>query len=335
MTLHDPAPGARPRVFIVTPALPSANNGNAHTASRWAAFLTPVARVQVGLAWAGEPCDALIALHARRSAPSIERFAAARAGAPIGLVLTGTDLYRDLAEGDPAARHSIECARFVVVLQEAALASLDAATRAKARVIVQSAPPCRAGRRAGDADFVAVGHLREVKDPATLMRAAVRLAHDEPALSIDHIGAGLDDALAAQARATAATCPGYRWLGAQPHAAARRAIARARALVHPSRMEGGANVVIEAVRSGVPVLASRIDGNLGLLGAGYDGTFAVGDDAALAALMRRFLHDAAFAQRLAAQCAARESLFRPAAERRAVRALLQDLTADVPRRLTE
>ena len=77
-------------------------------------------------------------------------------------------------------------------------------------------------------------------------------------------------------------CPRYRWLGALSQAAARRAIARARALVHMSRMEGGANVVIEAVRSGVPVLASRIDGNVGLLGADYDGYFPVGDAAALA-----------------------------------------------------
>ena len=90
-------------------------------------------------------------------------------------------------------------------------------------------------------------------------------------------------------------------------------------------MEGGANVVIEAVRSGVPVLASRIDGNVGLLGADYDGYFPVGDAAALAALARRFCADAAFADRLRAQCAAREPLFRPSAERRAVRALVAGL----------
>ena len=90
-------------------------------------------------------------------------------------------------------------------------------------------------------------------------------------------------------------------------------------------MEGGANVVIEAVRSGVPVLASAIDGNLGLLGAGYDGCFPTGDAVAFATLMRRFLDDAPFARHLAAQCAAREPLFRPAAERGAVRSLVLDL----------
>jgi len=331
---HDP-PGelgraARPRVCIVTPALPAENNGNGHTASRWAGFLAAIADVEIALDWDGAPCDALIALHAKRSASTIARFAATHAGAPLALVLTGTDLYRDLADGDMQARHSIECASIVVVLQSAALDRLDAAARAKSRVIVQSATACRLAHRDIDPDFVAVGHLRDVKDPATLMRAAVRLARDEPALSIAHIGAGLDAALGAQAEATAAACPGYRWLGARPHGAARRAIARACALVHPSRMEGGANVVIEAVRSGVPVLASRIDGNLGLLGADYDGTFPVGDDAALADLMKRFRHDTGFAAHLAAQCAAREPLFRPSRERAAVRALLRDLLAREP-----
>ncbi len=326
---HDPPGGrgrrGRPRICIVTPSLPADNNGNGHTASRWAGFLAAIADVDVALDWNGEPCSALIALHARRSAAAIARYAAQRAGAPLALVLTGTDLYRDLADGDVQARHSIECASIVVVLQSAALDRLDAAECAKSRVIVQSATACRLARRDVDPEFVAVGHLRDVKDPATLMRAAARLARSEPALSIAHIGAGLDATLAAQAEATAAACPGYHWLGALPHGAARRAIARARALVHPSRMEGGANVVIEAVRSGVPVLASGIDGNLGLLGADYDGTFAVGDDAALADLMKRFRHDSGFAAHLAAQCAAREPLFRPARERAAVRGLLRDL----------
>ena len=95
-----------------------------------------------------------------------------------------------------------------------------------------------------------------------------------------------------------------------------------------SRMEGGANVVIEAVRSGVAVLASRIDGNVGLLGRDYAGCFEAGDAQALAALMRRFTADPAFAAQLRAQCALREPRFAPAAERAAVRALLADMLGD-------
>ena len=317
-----------PRVCIVSPALASANNGNWHTASRWQRFLAPEASVEIrGVADGETDGDLLIALHARRSAAPIARWRERRPDAPIVLVLTGTDLYRDL-EVDAGARHSMQCASAIVLLQEAGLARLDDAGRARARVIVQSATALVVARRPGDADFVAVGHLRDEKDPETLMGAARLLAAGASASpAIAHIGDALDASLADAARATMAACPAYRWLGAQPHAAARRAIARARALVHMSRMEGGANVVIEAVRSRVPVLASRIDGNVGLLGAAYDGYFPVGDAEALADLMRRFADDAAFAAHLRAQCAAREPLFRPAAERHAVRTLVADLVA--------
>ncbi|MGZ8260445.1 MAG: selenoneine biosynthesis selenosugar synthase SenB [Caldimonas sp.] len=314
-----------PRVRIVSPALAAANNGNWHTAARWQGFLAPYADVEVVAAGAAEgAADLLIALHARRSAAAVARWRALRPDAPLVLVLTGTDLYRDL-EVDADARHSLECASRVVVLQDAALDRLDGAARAKALVIVQSATALRARHSQHDAELVAVGHLREEKDPATLLGAVQLLATDAAPPTVAHVGAALDEQLAAAARATAAACPAYRWLGALDHAAARRTIACARALVHPSRIEGGANVVVEAVRSGVPVLASRIDGNVGLLGAGYDGYFAVGDSAALAALVRRFFAEDAFAARLRDQCAAREPLFRPAVERRAVRRLVAGL----------
>jgi putative glycosyltransferase (TIGR04348 family) len=340
-------PGRLPRVRIVSPALAAANNGNWHTASRWQRFLAEVAQVEIvgvdaderraeddrrgdgdrrGDDGGGRDADLLIALHARRSARSIARWREQRGDAPAVLVLTGTDLYRDL-DVDPGARHSLQCASRIVVLQEAALARLDAASRAKAVVIVQSAPALRVAPAADAAELVAVGHLREEKDPQTLFRLARLLAGDATAPTIAHVGAALDPRLGEEARATMAACPSYRWLGALSHAAARRTIAQAQALVHMSRMEGGANVVIEAVRSGVPVLASRIDGNVGLLGTGYEGYFPVGDADALATLIRQFRADAALAARVRGQCAAREPLFRPAAERRAVRTLVLGLLA--------
>ena len=317
----------QPRVTIVSPALAAANNGNAHTAARWERFLAPVADVEVVAIGAEDgDADVLIALHARRAAATIARWRDRRAVAAIVVVLTGTDLFRDLP-ADADARHSLESASRIVVLQEAALARLDARARAKAVVVVQSASALHARHTVRDADFVVVGHLRDEKDPRTVMAAARLLAADPAPPTIVHIGAALDARLGDEAQATMAACPAYRWVGAIAHAAARRTIARARALVHASRMEGGANVVIEAVRSGVPVLASRIDGNVGLLGIGYDGYFPVGDAAALAALMRRFCDDGAFAERLRAQCELREPMFVPAVERRAVRALVAGLVA--------
>ena len=322
-----------PRVCIVSPALADANNGNWQTASRWQRFLAPMCDVHLCSEWQrAADGTVLIALHARRSADSIERFRASFPDGPLALVLTGTDLYRDL-QTDAQARHSLECATRVVVLQERGLDVLDAATRAKASVIVQSAPAMTVAPRPGDPDFVAVGHLRPEKDPQAVWDAARALAGDLRPPTIVHIGAALDAALGDAASATMNSCRAYRWLGARSHATTRRAIARARALVHPSRIEGGANVVIEAVRSRVPVLATRIDGNVGLLGADYGGYFSAGDAKGLAALMRRFIADAGFATHLSAQCAIREPLFRPSVERRAVRSLVLDLLASSkPRR---
>lgn len=321
-------PMARPRVRIVSPAQAGANNGNWHTAARWQRFLAPQAEVDIALGWDGEPLDALIALHARRSADTIARWHAAHAARPLAVVLTGTDLYRDLARGDASAAHSLKCASHLVVLQPEALRVLDDAARAKARVVLQSAPAwVHADKPSAPTEFAAVGHLRDEKDPATLMRA-VRLLPDAPTMAVVHVGHALDAALADEARRTMADCPRYRWLGGLPPDETRERIARAHALVHPSRMEGGANVVIEALRSHVPVLASRIDGNVGLLGTDYDGYFAVGDVAALAALMLRFAGEPAFAARLTAQCAAREHLFAPAAEEAAVKHLLADMLRD-------
>lgn len=308
---------------IVSPAAETANNGNGQTAARWSRFLSSVADVHVALAWRGEPVGAMIALHARRSADSVLRFRTA-GNARLALVLTGTDLYRDI-DSDEDAQHAVKCASHVVVLQEEGLNRLGPGIRAKTRVIVQSAAKTpRQEKTTRHLALVAVGHLRQEKDPLVLMRAAGLLPPGSP-ITILHLGDPLDGALADAARQATAGCACYRWLGGVPHDVARRWIARSHALVHMSRMEGGANVVIEAIRSGVPVLASRIDGNVGLLGRDYEGYFPVGDAAGLAALMQRFQAEPGFAAALAAQCALRAPRFAPQVERRSVRNLLADL----------
>jgi putative glycosyltransferase (TIGR04348 family) len=280
-------------------------------------------RVIVQTAWGGETADVLVALHARRSASSIAAFHE-RAGAPIALVLTGTDLYRDLALGGDTAR-SLELADRIVVLQEDALRQLEPAARRKAQVIYQSARPLphRASKRRHLA-CVVVGHLRAEKDPETLLAALGRLPADLP-IRVRHLGAPLDPALARAARMFAAREPRYRFPGALPHGLARAAIASADLLIHPSIMEGGANVIVEAVTSGTPVLASRISGNLGMLGRDYPGYFPARDAARLADLLERACRERGFLPALRAACQRRKPLFRPAAEARALRTLVAGL----------
>lgn len=325
---------ARPHLHIASPAAAGANNGNWQTASRWRRFLARDFRVTVGPSWhAGDAApDLLIALHARRSSAALDAFHAACPDRPTLLVLTGTDLYRDIHADDAggaAARTALDQARALVLLQPRGLDALPAALRTKAHVIYQSAQALRR-RPAPHAtrDIAMIGHLRAEKDPLTFMRAAALM--NVPDLRLLHIGAALDPALGAAARDTEATTPAYRWLGALPHLATLRRLRRCHALVLASVMEGGANVIIEAVTRGVPVLASGIAGNVGMLGADYAGYFDVGDAAALARLIERSVADAAFYADLRRQCAARARLFTPHAERARLRELVDNLLSRAP-----
>lgn len=312
-----------PSVCIVSPARQADNNGNWRTADRWKAHLQSIADVQVLQEWDGQPADMLIALHARRSASSIERFRRLVPGKPIVLVLTGTDVYRDIEVASEAQR-SLALADRIVCLQPLALQRLPAPFQHKAFAVVQGAEPLRLAHPRERAFFAAVGHLRAEKDPLTLMRAVRRL----PAgVEVLHIGAALEESFAIEARATMRDCPGYRWTGAMDHQLVRQQVASATALVHMSRLEGGANVVIEAIVSGTPVLASRIDGNVGLLGEDYGGYFAVGDDEALAALMLRCVAQPHFVAVLAAQCAKLAPEYTAAAEGERLRRLVADCLA--------
>jgi glycosyltransferase involved in cell wall biosynthesis len=96
-------------------------------------------------------------------------------------------------------------------------------------------------------------------------------------------------------------------------------------LVHASAIEGGAHVIAEALRSGTPVLASRIDGNVGMLGKDYGGYFDWNDAGALAALVARARDEPAMLAGLAASCSARARLFEPKRERATLLRLLSDL----------
>ncbi|WP_313032054.1 selenoneine biosynthesis selenosugar synthase SenB [Massilia alkalitolerans] len=317
----------RKHILIVSPASARENNGNWQTASRWARFLRAVHRVEIAGAWPGpgRAPDLMIALHARRSAASLAAFADAHPGRPAILVLTGTDLYRDIAT-DAAARASLERASALVLLQPAGLALLPEALRAKARVIYQSAPSLRPyprRRQARFADICMVGHLREEKDPLTFIRAAGMVTH--PAARLLHIGGALDPMLGQATLEAQAANPRYRWLGALPHGSARQRLKRCQAMAITSRMEGGANVIIEAVTSGVPVLASDISGNRGMLGEDYAGYFAPGDSVALARLIDRVIGDATFNARLRSQCETRAPLFAPAREQADIHMLINSL----------
>jgi putative glycosyltransferase (TIGR04348 family) len=305
------------RIALVTPAGPGTRNGNRHTALRWAAFLRAAGhRVGVAVQWTGERADLMLALHARRSHPSIKSFPGEM---PLVVALTGTDVYRDIHQS-AEARESLELADRLIVLQPKAGDELPSRLRRKVRVVVQSSStvlrhePIRTAFR-----ICVIGHLREEKDP---LRTLLALRYVDLPIEVVHLGAALDPALVPRTED-----PRYRWLGSVPHARALRWLATSHAMVISSRMEGGANVVCEALRIGVPVLASRISGNVGLLGANYAGYFPVGDERALAGLLVRTFNDRSFYRTLKGQVARLRSKVAPQAEARALRAVIRDATA--------
>lgn len=306
------------RIVVVTPAGRESRSGNRNTAVRWAGMLRALgARVDVQVDWDGRPADILLALHARRSHSSIARFAAQYPARRLVVALTGTDLYRDI-HADATAQESLRLATRLLLLQDDGRRELPAGVQDKVAVVCQSAraiarrPPLRHAF-----EVLVVGHLRHEKDP---FRTALALQQLPATLRIrvQHFGKALDAAHAQQALALQRADPRYRWRGERPHWQVRQALARARLLVMSSRMEGGANVVSEAIVAGCPILASRVSGNLGMLGADYAGYFPCEDTAALAGALQRAAQDRDFLALLERQCAARRERLTPAAEQAAL-----------------
>lgn len=321
-----------PSVVIVSPARAEANNGNWRTAERWARHLSTHCRTRIVDEWRdGERADVLIALHARRSAPSLLRHAHCHPAAPRVLVLTGTDVYRDI-HTDAEAQRALRAATRLVALQEDAVRQLPAALRSRCVVIHQSVEPAcpddlapRSGVATGRAlRVIEVAHLRDEKDPLTYLRAVERLTGEQD-LAFELVGSPLQPELGEAARAVQARSPHFEWAGALPHHETRRRIAAADVLVNTSRMEGGAHVLIEAMVCGAAILATRIGGNLGMLGPEHPGLFEVGDDAGLAALILRCRDEPAFVERLREHGRRRAPVFAPEREREALVQLVQSL----------
>lgn len=314
----------------MSPADPDSRSGNGVTARRWADILRELGHAvrMVGTyppdGGDGAP-DLLVALHARRSADAVRRFREARSGAPVVLALTGTDLYRDLDRSE-AARKAVRAADRLVVLQERARDRLEPEQRERCHVIHQSATP-PAGQHPPRQDVFETAllcHMRPVKDPFRAPEAARRLPSDSR-IRIVHAGAALTEEMERRARREVRENPRYRWLGEVPRAEALELLARARLLVLTSELEGGANVVTEALACGTPVISSRIDGSVGLLGEHYPGYFPVGDTGGLAARLHRAETDPGYRARLEEACAERAELASPERERAAWRSVLEAL----------
>ncbi|MEW6119869.1 MAG: selenoneine biosynthesis selenosugar synthase SenB [Pseudomonadota bacterium] len=302
------------RIFLITPYGREHRNGNWHTAARWARFLRDAGHtVRVQVEWDGRDADLMLALHARRSFAAIRAFADRHPTRPLLLALTGTDLYRDIHE-DANARQALALAHRLIVLQDRGLDELPAELAAKARVVYQSSPDiARLPAREAVFDVLVIGHLRAEKDP---FRPALATAYlpERSRIRVTHLGEALSEEMAETAELAERKLPRWHWAGAVTHNAVLKQLARARLMVISSVLEGGANVICEALAADVPVLASHVSGNVGMLGPDYPGYFPVGDERKLATLLALAEDDPYFYASLREHARVRRALMRPEQE---------------------
>jgi glycosyltransferase involved in cell wall biosynthesis len=278
------------KVCVASPYPLSELKGNSVTTDRIVAMLNEggvEARGSYGND--GEPADILITLHAIKGAPAVFDFKKKTPNGRVIILLTGTDIYQGLAEGSQIGGDALQVADRIVVPQEAAIRKLPEKVRGKTVVIRPSLDPIAVKATSSQSPFVisVVGHLRPVKRPFLTIETLAQ--HPEWSdLEVWQIGQALDAEMRKTAEFWMEEDKRYRWCGGLPREESLALCAKSSLTINSSILEGGANAVLEAMTMGVPVLASRIEGNVGLLGDDYPGYFEEGGMAkALEAIMHQ------------------------------------------------
>lgn len=315
-------------ISLVTPVGKHSRAGNWTTAARWARILRALGH-KVTISELDEYCesDMMVAVHAWRSAASIARFAESQPDRPLVVCLAGTDIYRFQHSHPQETQYSMDVADALVCLNDTVQLAIPERFRGKLHIIHQSALPLVTPRQLSirTFDVCVIGHLRDEKDPLRAAYAA-RLMPSDSRLRIIQLGRAHNHHWENLAKTEMAGNSRFTWRGEVPRGEVRRHLSRSQAMVISSVSEGGANVVSEAIIAGVPVIASDIQGNIGLLGHDYAGTYPVGDTKALAALLSRAERDAGFLEQLGSQCGLRAPMFSLSQETDAWRRLVRDLT---------
>lgn len=318
-------------IALITPAASGSRSGNRATATRWAKLLKPLnCRVSLYLPEDPAPAhspDLILALHAWRSHAAICAWKRAHPGCPLVLVLTGTDVYRFQYSDPVEVYQSMDLADAMIGLHDCLHENLPERYQDRLHVVYQSAEPLpdkSPGPSARTFDVLVAGHLREEKDSLRSAYAVRDLPRDSR-LRVVQLGGAHTDDWAQAAREEMTHNRRYHWLGDQPRWRVRQWMARARAMVISSRMEGGANVVSEACVAGLPVIASDIAGNRGLLGRSYYGYYPVTSTRALRESLLRAERDSLWLDRLREQVSQRSLMFHPEVEQRALAEVIASL----------
>lgn len=328
------------RILILTPVPPGSTRGNSVTAVRWREIFQELGHTALIRQHGNLPDDRnfdwVVCLHALHSYESVHQLKSDTSStARLMVCMTGTDLHRDYdpegaASTDRMARennrkivevwNSVEK---IVLLEPEGRNRIPGRFHNKCQVIFQSALPVADPLEPPSEEFRVgvIGHLRQIKDPFRTAVAA-RLLPQDSRVMVWHVGEALSDEIREMAHKETATNPRYRWIGGVSHEDALRQLTACHLLVLSSINEGAPSVVSEAIVNRIPILTTRIDATVGLLGEGYPGFFEVGDTKKLARLLARAETDTRFLNQLQAWCQQRVPQFDPQAEMDTWRSLL-------------
>ena len=313
-------------INLITPAKKFSKNGNRATSLRWARILRKLGhRVNISVNYEGENTDLMIALHAWRSSSSIIKYKKIYPERPLIVALTGTDINSYIHSDPLRTIGSMEHADFLVCLHDLVVDITPSKFHEKLRVIYQSATALDKKRvpRKSHFDICLIGHLRDVKDPLR-GALAIRDLPKNSKLRLIHLGKAHNTIWEKRALAEMQRNPRYVWKGEKAGWEVRREFSKSQLMLISSTSEGGANVISEALAAGVPVIASNINGNIGLLGKNYLGYFNVGDERSLRTLLLKCEKDQAFLNKLIKSCKVRSKVFDFSEEERRWKRLLNE-----------
>lgn len=321
------------QIAIFSKATRETRSGNWVTASRWKKILRS-AGYRVSILHdesAIETCsaDLLIGLHARRSAKALRVFKRVNPRGSTMVALTGTDIYRDLSptrkrQSATATRSLNDCDR-IILLQPLMAKRLRAAWRTKSSVVMMdvskvSAPAKRKVKSSLNA--CVVGHLRYEKDPLRAAMAVRKLPRNS-SIEVTHAGGALSDSFQYRADREMNQNENWNWLGSVEYVKVQQLMRSSDVLVNSSRSEGAPNVLFEAIGWRLPIIASKIDGHVGVLGADYQGYYKVGDTEGLQKLLVRCARDEAFYRQLVSSVDKLAKKYRPGNELKMLRKAIE------------
>ena len=256
----------------------------------------------------------MIALHATKTLAASKRFKVHSPKGKLIIYLTGTDLYKEQANNNPEFHEALVLADILVVGQRASLASIPAEFLEKSHFVPASVllPPLKNVSPPPSPSLALTGHLRPVKNPFLMNLALKELT--ELKLDAFTLGAALDPNMLNDVEEWQQADSRFHWLDDVPYTEALSWIEQVDFTLNTSHNEGGSNAVAESIVLGTPVLASKIEGNVGMLGDDYLGYFEPNSASSLARLIRRATTDRSFHQKLLQQITSIQENFLPEKE---------------------